>query len=437
MIGEKVVWVGEPDKNGGHATGARPSSQAPKTFVDRRWLAIAIAWPLLACDSGTSDVFSPPMAQGGSETDAGAPMPDSGGEAEDGGAGDAPEAEAVVPFDGGPTDIPLAVAPLMVALPEGGMAPGGFRLALQFALGDAGPVQGWLDTGSAGIQVLQSAVPPDALAAIALGSTRVSEEFGSGITATGVVGTATVTLGDRTTPVPIPIVVYQNFTCAAGGACAMATEPLEDALFNGYSAIVGVGLRSAPTAVAPGLGSPIPQLPGQPSFIVEAPDFGGTAGILHIGPPADEVAAYPTIQLSPQAGSGPLLNGTPAWNDLGIPGCVDDQPPASSGLAAQDYCATMLFDTGAPETLLSLTGESTSFVFPPGSNVSVDIGQTGAPVAQFDLVVGSPQQIGLDVFFAEPALAGTANLINLGLTAFFRYNVYVNPVEGVIGLVPH
>ncbi|HZU83196.1 MAG TPA: hypothetical protein VE987_09780 [Polyangiaceae bacterium] len=373
--------------------------------------SIALAAPLLlACGSGA---YSP---AGAGPDGSAAPGADAGG------------FEPVVPFDGGPTDIPITVAPTTIA----GM-PAGFRLAVQVVLGDAGPLQAFLDTGSIGIQALESALPADALAAIELGSTPIRSVFESGVTASGVIGKAVVTLGDRTTPGPIPIVVYQSFTCQPGSGCAQgdAGPPPSGDLFGGYPVIVGAGLRNGSASSAPGLGSPIPQLPGQPSFIVKAPSFGGTAGTLRLGPSADEVRAFSTIQLARFAPGAPLANGTPAWDDTGIPACVDDQASASN------YCASAVLDTGSPLTAVFVTGHFGQEVLPPGDDVTVSIGPTSAPVEQFDVTVGATPQLGLDVFVIVPPVVGAPGSINLGLTVFFRYDVYFDPVHGTVGLLPH
>ena len=292
-------------------------------------------------------------------------------------------------------------------------------------------MRGILDTGSAGVQVLGSALPPEALAAIQLGSTAFQEEFESGVVASGVVGKATVTLGNRTTPQPISVFVFQSLRCLSGASCSADAGSLSDVLFDGYPAIVGVGFRNAAASVA-GVGSPIPQLPGQPAFVVEVPGFTATSGTLHIGPTPDELAAYASVQLGPNAGSAPLSNGTPAWDDTAIPACVDDLT------ASVDYCAGALLDTGAPFTALFWAGQSTVTTdIPPGSMMSVTIGDAGDPLEQFDVTVGDPPQAGLDEFILLPPAPGLRNTVNLGLTPFFRYNVYFDQAAGRIGLLAH
>ncbi|MBV9946279.1 MAG: hypothetical protein JOZ69_05490 [Myxococcales bacterium] len=242
------------------------------------------------------------------------------------GATDAKDAGAtvpVVPWDGGPTNVPLRVASLVVADLDGGPTFAGYRLALDLGVGPS-TLTGFLDTGSEGVQLLASALPAEATASLTRTATSVGEEFQSGVVATGVLAGASITLGDRTTPSPIPVLLVESFSCLDAAACTAATAPLSSYLFGDYQAIVGVGLRNSSAGLA--LGSPIPQLPGQPSFIVEAPSFGGTSGTLHIGPAPTELDAYHLLSLPPAAGAGALANGTPGWDDSAVPAACTIAP---------------------------------------------------------------------------------------------------------------
>ncbi len=281
-----------------------------------------------------------------------------------------------------------------------------------------------------GVQVIATALSAEQMAAIQLDDIYVQGEFAGGIIATGSVGTAFVTLGDRTTPVAIPIIVYRRFSCAAFSPCAqndMTAGSMAQGLFNGFAAIVGASLSNG--MFSEGVGSPIPQLPGRPSFIVEAPAYGTDAtGTLRIGPSADEVAQYATFQLPPLAGGSPLSNGTPAWDDSAIAACVDDR---TEGI---DYCANATLDTGAVFTIIYLTTQTTLGVLASGDTVAVTVGPMGDPIAHFQVVVSANPQPGQDFFAVTPPLSGLGDSLNLGLTVFFRDDVYFNPVAGQVGL---
>jgi hypothetical protein len=376
-------------------------------------VAMAMAGAAWGCGSGSDNAPADTLNTGGA-----------------GGLG--PTTVPVVPFDGGPTDVPLTLSAINQPDGDGGTIFTGYRLALQFGLGDAPPIDAWLDTGSEGIQVIGSALSSEQRAAIQMSERSVSSEYAGGVIATGVVGSATVTLGNRTTPQPISILVFEDFACAPNTPCSvdqMTTGQMADTLFNGYPAIVGAGLRNFPGG-APVPGSPIPQLPGQPSFIVEAPAYGSSGtGTLRIGPTADEVAPYPMLQLQPFATGGALSNGTPAWDDTGVPACVDDST------IPMNFCYPAVLDTGAPFSVIYLDNQSETAELAPGDDVSVVVGQTAAPLAQFQVTVSADPQPGRDLFAVLPPVAQLPSSLNLGLTLFFQYNVYFDPVTGQIGLL--
>jgi hypothetical protein len=317
-----------------------------------------------------------------------------------------------------PTDVPFDVEPLELSLPDGGTALEGQRFAIDLQIGSAQPIRAFLDTGSSGI-VLAPDAPPDALAAVVplAQSGGYSMTFGSGITATGILGTATVTLGDRTTASPISIAVVQQLSGGQGSAAQQ--------LFNGYAAIVGIGMRNASSA----LGNPIVQLPGHPAYVVEAPSFGGSRGTLRIDPSTSEVASYTMLQLDSAPASFPALaDGTSAWADNAIPGCVADQ---SSGAR---LCASTLLDTGDPGVYLFWPGYSGPTLLPAGSQVVVSVGPSSAPLGSFSVTVRSTPQPGSDAFDVVPS--GSSH-ISLGTTLFYRYDVLFDQAHGRVGLSAH
>jgi hypothetical protein len=321
----------------------------------------------------------------------------------------------------------MAVAPVLVPLPDGGVAQAGVRLEISFALDDGNPIEASVDTGSAGIQLLASMLPAATLAAIGKSTASVGQLFpASGIQATGYLANASVTLGDATTSSPIPIVVFDAFSCVSS-VCADA-GPLAPYVFDGLPALIGLGMRND---LAMGLGNPIVQLPGQPAFIIEAPNFGGDAGSLRIAPTPDEVAAYQTYPLPADHTLPTLGNGAPAWDDLDVSACVDDLTTKTN------YCAFALLDTGTPDIEIAWPGQTTYEELSPRSNVSVSVGPTASPIGQFSVTVGSPPQFGLDLFVIAPPLQDIGQLLILGMPVFFRYNVLFDQANGQIGLLAH
>jgi len=260
---------------------------------------------------------------------------------------------------GGSTDVPFALVPFWASLPDGGTVEAGLNLVVQLSLGDAGPIEGILDTGSSGLQLLANLLPPATQAALTPGTISYSYSFVElGIDARGTVDTATVVLGDRATPQPIPIVVYDQLTCTSTSLCPTDGGGLEPYVFAGYPAILGVGLRNS-WAGSEAIGSPIAQLSGQPAFIVKAPDFGGDAGSLRIGPSQQEIASYSTLQLPADSLDPSLSNGTASWDDWAVPSCVDDTSTAA------DYCGSALLDTGTQFIAVYWTGQASTTVLPP------------------------------------------------------------------------
>ena len=67
--------------------------------------------------------------------------------------------------------------------------------------------------------------------------------------------------------------------------------------------------------------------------------------------------------------------------------------------------------------------------------MSVVVGQTAAPVGQFEVTVSADPQPGQDLFAVLAPVANQPSSLNLGLTLFFRYNVYFDPVTGQIGML--
>ncbi len=98
------------------------------------------------------------------------------------------------------------------------------------------------------------------------------------------------------------------------------------------------------TDTDPPLGNPIAQLPGAPSFVVQAPPFPGGAGNLRISPANDEIATFTTYRLQNESTQPALPNGTLPWNDFAVPACVDDVTTATSN------CWGAVLDSGTPST---------------------------------------------------------------------------------------
>jgi hypothetical protein len=311
----------------------------------------------------------------------------------------------------GPTDVPMDVEPLTIT---GGLPPIGARYAVSLTIGDAPPIRVQVDTGSSGI-VLAPNAPKAVLDALTPTGAPFSITYGSGVTAIGTITTAKVTIGGLTTDAPIGIARIDQLQGGNGDALGQ--------LFNGYSAILGIGMRN----FAATMGNPIVQLPGHPAYLVRGPEFGGNAGTLRIAPHPDELAGFEMIQLAPAPSMNPsLADGTPAWADNAIAGCVTD---ATLG---NQLCASTILDTGDPTIYLFWSGYNGPSPFPGGSQVGVALGSSSANA--FGFTVGNAPQAGLDQVNVLPS---NQDHISLGTTLFARFDVLFDQPGGRIGLFPH
>jgi hypothetical protein len=317
-------------------------------------------------------------------------------------------------WSGGATEIPMKVKTT---------ADGTLRFSVQVQVGDAPPFAALLDTGSAGLRVLPGTVPDDAYESIS--SEDVVASFHSGIGVAGVVALARVTLGDRATLSPIPVMRITTVGCTKISTYCEAEGNDRDA-FDGFGAILGVGMRSGSCSR---IGNPIAQLRGHPSYIVKAPAFGGTSGTLELGPPESETASYGTIDLQQDAELSNLPDGTLSFHDDQVPVCLRDETSGAS------FCSGGMLDTGSPETQVEWPSFTDSMTLPPGDRVSVTIGKKSPPAATYAFTIGADPKPGLDEVVVEGA-DGDASVVNLGTAVFFRQSVWFDQPHGRIGLTP-
>jgi hypothetical protein len=315
-------------------------------------------------------------------------------------------------WQGSAVDVPMEITQVF--------SDGGMRFSINIEVGDA-PLQVWLDTGSTGLRILRDAVPDEAIACAT--TTPVTYAYESGLELTGVVARASVGIGDVVTPAPIPVMYIDGVDCASNKPdCPASGNSASDAaVFNGFDAIMGVGLRDG----GAGIGSPIAQLPGQPSFVVSAPSYGEGDGTLTIGPV--DTSMFTTLQLPGASDDGTLANGTPAWDDrFGIPACIDDM---TSGI---DYCEPGVWDTGAAQAIIEWPAAGSDSVLGPDSQIAVTVGPADAPLAAYAFTVGAVPVAGVDEIYLAPAVG--EGFINLGTALFFHADALFDPLHGIVGL---
>ncbi len=315
-------------------------------------------------------------------------------------------------WQGSAVDVPMEITQVF--------SDGGMRFSINVEVGDA-PLQVLLDTGSTGLRILRDAVPDEAIACATTNS--VTYAYQSGVDLDGVVARASIEIGGVVTPAPIPVMYVDSVDCASNKPdCPASGKAASDTtVFDGFGAIMGIGLRNGGGAI----GSPIAQLPGQPSFVVSAPSYGEGDGTLTIGPV--DTSAFTTLQLPGASDDGTLANGTPAWDDrYGIPACIDDTTSGS------DYCEPGIWDTGAPQAIIDWPTAGSDSVLESDSQIAVTVGPPDSPLDAYTFTVGAVPVPGIDDVELAPAVG--EGFINLGTALFFRDDALFDPLHGIVGL---
>jgi hypothetical protein len=317
-------------------------------------------------------------------------------------------------WQGSAVDLPFTI--------QQSSATGAMRFSIPIVIGGT-VINAMLDTGSSGLRIIKGAVPDSAFSCVAAMTSTYS--YHNGLELDGFVARANVgfisAVDAVATPAPINVMYVDQVGCTSSVPdCSANGASIDDfTAFGGFKAILGVRMRNAVDSI----GSPLAQLPGQPSFVVHAPAYGGTSGTLTVGPV--DTSEFATLQL-PAFDSVTLANGTTAWDDrYGIPACLDD---ATSGV---DYCEPAEWDTGNPPTFIEWPAATGDSVLGSGSQISVTIGS----LASYGFTVGATPVPGIDEVDLEPASG--SGFMNLGTALFFHDDALFDPLHGIVGLRAH
>ena len=277
-----------------------------------------------------------------------------------------------------PDDVPIQLAT------DANLNP--VRMYVDVQLGSAPPFKALLDTGSSGLRILEGTVPDSTFASIT--TTAVTYAYGnyeSTIAINGVVAFTNVTIDKLTTANPIPVMLVQGSGCTQSSSCRTLQDEFSDA-----PAKLGVGTEA--NAKSYGIGNPIAQLPGHPSFVIHVSTDYTSPAFMRIGQLPTDALAFKTFRLGTLSGGVPLSDGTPVWNDFSIPTCIDDQTMGTS------YCLPSPWDTGDPTSYVSWPEQPVSYTteLPVGSAVNVTIGPSNAPMGAYQFVVGASPAPGVD-----------------------------------------
>lgn len=289
-----------------------------------------------------------------------------------------------------------------------------------------------LDTGSSGLRIFPGVIKDSDLASTS--AVNVSVIYGGAVVAKGPVATAKVTLAGLTTPQPIPVHLIDSVACTVDVPnCAAQGKDASSYTFNGYRAILGIGMRNTPVG---DVGNPVVQLSGHPASVVSIKGgFGATAGVLIIGPTPEQKAKFATVKLPTFGDGNPLADGTPTFDDRTNNVCIVDKTGSTS------YCAPALLDTGGQVTKVmwpQYTGAPS--LLPAGDSVDVQIHASSDPASallgDYQFVVGTATKVGLDRVRIEPTSSNSGS-INTGPQLFFHYQVLLDQMNGLEGIAPY
>jgi hypothetical protein len=267
-----------------------------------------------------------------------------------------------------------------------------------------------LDTGSAGIRILSSAVGSQGLLRSTIPS---SVTFADGTQFIGVLATAPVSVGSIATEAPITIQLID--TCE-GTSC--------DIISGTFSGLIGTSLSNRSTN--PDLYSPLSRLPGNldSGYLISTGGFNSVQGIFTLGLTPANTAGFSSLTLPAR---GTFNDGTTIWDDAALEVSYTITDPAGVPVVSNVLSSTV-FDTGSSDTFLSLSalgGGSLSSPLPPGSIFRAAL--SGG--FDYQSTVGTPPTPGCDRVFVNAS--GDSQLI--GMPLFFQLDTLFDSDQGRIG----
>jgi hypothetical protein len=114
------------------------------------------------------------------------------------------------PGTAGPDARRIAAERIEVPIKQTVLADGAIRYSVPVKIGNASPIDAFLDTAVHGAPMLRAAVPQQAYAASHQSSIA---EYGSGVRPVGVTASALVTIGEAATDKQIPIGIVKSVDC--------------------------------------------------------------------------------------------------------------------------------------------------------------------------------------------------------------------------------
>jgi hypothetical protein len=266
-----------------------------------------------------------------------------------------------------------------------------------------------LDTGSYGLRLVASQVPPDAVR-----RTGPAPQFSyaTGVKVSGDLAQASAQIGGQQTAGPIPIELVTDTSCDPGRPDCPAANGKKPIMFGGrFDGIMGVSMRAVE-----GLVNPLWRLPdGLGHEFAVHYDPAGASTVL-LGEPE---AGYNLVQL-----------------DKGTPTNVPDAPPpwipsmpvcfTEAALPGGQTCGATAFDTGTT-TIQIVAPDAHNSDVPAGTAIEMSVGQgafshtyTTGPGARAEIIASSPSR--------SQSIAG--------LPSYAAADVRYDLVAGTIGFRP-
>jgi hypothetical protein len=279
-----------------------------------------------------------------------------------------------------------------------------------------------LDTGSTGLRVLASRVPPDAVQHTGPASPY---GYGTGIIISGDLARANIQLGPYQSVGPIPIELVTGTTCAPQQPNCPAAGGQKPVMFGGrLDGIMGVS-----PLLAAGIINPLWQLPdgfghafaihydpaGQSSVLVGVPAAGYT--LVHLNPTdPDGLSTPPNRSLNASEAS-------PGW-DPRISVCF-----TLSTLPGGKACGPTSFDTGASGLLLIQTPGGSPGAVPTGTPIGLTVPGGGL---SYTYTTGPNSTGTIVAAVTSRSIIGSVVGLPLFATADVRYDL----ADGTIGFRP-
>jgi hypothetical protein len=266
-----------------------------------------------------------------------------------------------------------------------------------------------VDTGSYGLRLVASQVPPDAVRRT---GPAPQFSFATGVKVSGDLAQASVQIGGQQTAGPMPIELVTDTSCDPGRPDCPAANGKKPIMFGGqYDGIMGVSMRPVE-----GLVNPLWRLP----------DGLGHAFAVHYDP----------------AGASTILLGEPeaGYNlvhlDKGTPTNVPDAPPpwipsmpvcfTEAALPGGQTCGATAFDTGTTTIQIVAPAAHNSDV-PAGTAIEMSVGQ-GAFSHTYTTGLGARAEI----IASSPSRSQSI----AGLPSYAAADVRYDLVAGTIGFRP-